>query len=83
MVYLEAASYGLPTLVGTSGGAPETIIPGVSGFVVGDKKTIIDGVLYFIENPSELDSFGNKNRENILENFSLNAFAKKFESEII
>ena len=51
--------------------------------VVGDKKTIIDGVLYFIENPSELDSFGNKNRENILENFSLNAFAKKFESEII
>ena len=83
LVYLEAASYGLPTLVGTSGGAPETIIPGVSGFVVGDKKTIIEGVLYFIENPSELDSFGNKNRENILENFSLDTFAKKFESEII
>ncbi|MDB2382348.1 glycosyltransferase family 4 protein, partial [Candidatus Actinomarina sp.] len=83
LVYLEAASHGLPTLVGTSGGAPETIIPGVSGFVVGDKKTIIEGVLYFIDNPSELDSFGNKNRENILENFSLDTFAKKFESEII
>ena len=71
LVYLEAASHGMPTLVGSSGGAPETVIPGQSGFVVGDKKAIIEGVLYFIENPDKLTVFGNKNRENIENNFSL------------
>jgi len=83
LVYLEAASYGIPTLVGASGGSPETIIPGQSGFVVGDKKAVVDGILYFIQNPKELEIFGERNKENILENFSLDVFAQRFESEII
>ena len=82
LVYLEAASYGMPTLVGSSGGAPETVIPGQSGFVVGNKKAIVEGVLYFIENPDKLTVFGNKNRENIVNNFSLKVFSEKFEKEI-
>lgn len=82
LVYLEAASHGMPTLVGSSGGAPETVIPGQSGFVVGDKKAIIEGVLYFIENPDKLTVFGNKNRENIENNFSLRVFSERFEKEI-
>ena len=72
----------MPTLVGSSGGAPETVIPGQSGFVVGDKKGIVEGVLYFIENPDELTVFGNRNRENIINNFSLQIFSEKFEQEI-
>ena len=83
LVYLEAASYGIPTLVGASGGSPETIIPGQSGFVVGDKKAVVDGILYFIQNPKELEIFGKRNKENILENFSLDVLAQRFESEII
>tara|TARA_B110000438_G_scaffold262604_1_gene274046 strand:- start:2689 stop:3756 length:1068 start_codon:yes stop_codon:yes gene_type:complete len=82
LVYIEAASYGLPTLVGSSGGAPETIIPGQSGFVVGDKKAIVDGILYFIQNPKDLSIFGERNQQNVFNNFSLNIFAEKFESEI-
>ena len=82
LVYLEAASHGMPTLVGSSGGAPETVIPGQSGFVVGDKKAIIEGVLYFIENPDKLTVFGNKNRENIENNFSLQVFSEKFEKAL-
>ena len=31
---LEAAACGLPVVVGASGGAPETVLPGTSGFVV-------------------------------------------------
>jgi len=83
LVYIEAASYGLPTLVGSSGGAPETIIPGQSGFVVGDKKAIVDGILYFIQNPKDLSIFGERNQQNVFNNFSLNIFAEKFESEIL
>lgn len=83
LVYIEAASYGMPTLVGSSGGAPETIIPGKSGFVVGDKNAIVDGILYFIQNPTDLIVFGERNQKNVYDNFSLNVFAKKFESEIL
>ena len=82
LVYLEAASYGLPALVGSSGGSPETIIPGKSGFVVGNKKGIIEGILYFIENPDELKVFGEKNKDNVIRNFSLKVFAEKFEKGI-
>ena len=82
LVYLEAASYGLPALVGSSGGSPETIIPGVSGFVVGNKKRIVEGILYFIENPDALKVFGEKNKDNITRNFSLEVFSEKFEKGI-
>jgi len=50
-------------------GSPETIIPGKSGFVVGNKKGIIEGILYFIENPDELKVFGEKNKDNVIRNY--------------
>jgi len=34
IVYLEASACGLPVLVGASGGAPDAVIPGVTGVVV-------------------------------------------------
>jgi phosphatidylinositol alpha-1,6-mannosyltransferase len=34
MVFLEAAACGLPVVAGTSGGAPETVVEGVTGHVV-------------------------------------------------
>ena len=54
----------------------------INNGLVGDKKAIIEGVLYFIENPDKLTVFGNKNRENIENNFSLQVFSEKFEKEI-
>ena len=38
---IEAAACGLPVLVGRSGGAPETVRPGVSGFVVDPEDTSV------------------------------------------
>ncbi len=34
IVYLEASACGLPVLVGASGGAPDAVIPGITGVVV-------------------------------------------------
>jgi phosphatidylinositol alpha-1,6-mannosyltransferase len=34
VVFLEAAAAGLPVVAGDSGGAPETVQPGVTGLVV-------------------------------------------------
>lgn len=39
LVFLEAASYGLPVVVGRSGGAPETVHHGYGGFVVEPDST--------------------------------------------
>ncbi len=39
MVFLEAASYGLPVVAGRSGGAPETVHHGYGGFIVEPAST--------------------------------------------
>ena len=70
LVYLEAGSFGLPILVGSSGGAFETIIPGKTGFIVGSRRDIYDGVKYFYDNPEEVESFGKRSRDFVISNFS-------------
>lgn len=39
VVYLEAAAAGVPVIAGTSGGAPETVIEGETGYVVDGRDT--------------------------------------------
>ena len=43
LVFLEAAASGLPVLAGDSGGSPETVLPGVTGFVVSDDRALEHG----------------------------------------
>jgi phosphatidyl-myo-inositol dimannoside synthase len=38
VVYLEAAATGLPVVAGRSGGAPETVVEGVTGTVVDGRR---------------------------------------------
>ncbi|NNC91987.1 MAG: glycosyltransferase family 4 protein [Acidimicrobiia bacterium] len=44
IVFLEAAASGLPVVVGASGGAPETVLPGRSGFVVHDREDLVEAL---------------------------------------
>jgi phosphatidylinositol alpha-1,6-mannosyltransferase len=44
IVFLEAASSGLPVIAGASGGAPETVLPGKSGFVVHDRDGLVEAL---------------------------------------
>ena len=82
LVYLEAGSFGLPILVGSSGGAFETIIPGKTGFIVGSRQDIYDGVKYFNDNPNEIEQFGKQSKVFVEENFSWEKTTNKFTSEI-
>jgi phosphatidylinositol alpha-1,6-mannosyltransferase len=52
--FLEAASHGLPSIGGRSGGVPEAVAHGESGFVVPplDRDAIADAVRRLIENPA-------------------------------
>ena len=50
---LEAAACGLPVIVGDSGGAPETVRDGDTGFVVpsGDHQRLADRLSLLLDNP--------------------------------
>lgn len=62
LVYLEAAASGRPVLVGTSGGAPETIEPGATGFVVDSVDDIVAAVR-ILADPDARTEFGDAGRE--------------------
>jgi phosphatidylinositol alpha-1,6-mannosyltransferase len=82
LVYLEAASFGLPLLVGTSGGAFETIIPGKTGFIVDSRKEIYDGVKFFAENIDQIEKFGTSSKKFVEEKFSWESTIEKFITEV-
>lgn len=82
LVYLEAASYGVPVIVGASGGAIETIIPGKTGFVAGDKKTLKESILYFINNPQKIEEFGLEGRKFVSDFYNWEKLIDKIESNI-
>jgi len=70
LVYLEAAIHGLPVITGSSGGSPETIIPGKTGFVANTKTHLYDAVKFFLDNPEAIESFGIANKKYVLSKFS-------------
>jgi phosphatidylinositol alpha-1,6-mannosyltransferase len=82
LVYLEAASYGIPVIVGPSGGAIETIIPGKTGFVAGDKKILKESILYFIENPEKIEEFGLEGKKFVNDFYNWDKLLEKIESNI-
>ena len=83
LVYLEAGSYGMPVIVGASGGSIETILPGRSGFVVSSPKLLKEAILYFINNPQKIEEFGNESKKFVKENYNWEKTIDKLESNFI
>ena len=70
-------------IVGTSGGAIETILPGRSGFVVSSPKLLKEAILYFINNPQKIEEFGEASKKFIEENYNWEKSIYKLESNFI
>lgn len=51
IVYLEAAAAGLPVVAGTSGGAPETVIPSETGYIAETVDQIVAAVERILQRP--------------------------------
>ena len=83
LVYLEAGIYGLPVIVGASGGSIETILPGRSGFVVSSPKLLKEAILYFINNPQKIEEFGKASKKFVEENYNWKNSINKLESNFI
>ncbi|GMQ92676.1 MAG: glycosyltransferase family 4 protein [Acidimicrobiia bacterium] len=70
LVFLEAAASGIPVLAGDSGGAPETVLPGETGFVVSDVDAIIEGLEFMLSDPDRARAMGERGRHFVESEFT-------------
>jgi phosphatidylinositol alpha-1,6-mannosyltransferase len=69
---LEAAACGLPIIIGDSGGAPETVAHGDTGFVVPsrDHRQLADRISMLLDNPGMAQEMGARGRRYVCARFS-------------
>lgn len=77
LVFLEAAAVGLPVLAGDSGGAPETVVPGVTGYVVHDVADIAEALQMLIATPERRCEMGAAGRERVEAEFTWEAVVRR------
>ena len=72
IVYLEASATGVPVVAGRSGGAPETVQQGCTGYVVDGRSTgeIADAVSRILTDPELAARMGAAGRRWVLESWS-------------
>lgn len=70
LVFLEAAAAGLPVLAGDSGGSPETVIPGETGYVVRTVFDIAQALDMLLGDPSRATAMGAAGRKRVEEEFT-------------
>ncbi|GAA3397869.1 glycosyltransferase family 4 protein [Cryptosporangium minutisporangium] len=65
IVYLEASATGLPVLAGDSGGAPDAVLEGETGYVVGgrDLPALVDRASELLADPAKAQAMGKTGRE--------------------
>lgn len=72
IVYLEASASQVPVIAGDSGGAPDAVLEGITGFVV-DGTSLVqiqDRLVTLLENPELAESMGKQGREWVLQNWT-------------
>jgi phosphatidylinositol alpha-1,6-mannosyltransferase len=64
IVYLEASATGLPVIAGDSGGAPDAVLDGETGLVVGGRmvNAVADAVSALLRDPARGRAMGEKGR---------------------
>jgi len=62
IVYLEASATGLPVISGDSGGAPDAVLPGETGYVVPgrDEAALADRLIQLLADPDGAATMGEK-----------------------
>ena len=80
IVYLEASACGLPVVAGSSGGAPDAVVQGVTGLVVdGTNNTeIADAIVALLNNPEDAKKMGAAGRQWIVDNWRWEIWSTEF-----
>lgn len=81
IVFLEASAAGLPVVAGTSGGAPETVIPGRTGTVVDgtDIAGVAAAIIDLFDDPGRRDRYGAEGRRRVVHSHTWDAAAARLE----
>lgn len=80
IVFLEAAASGLPVIAGNSGGAPETVIPATTGFVVGNQPELEATLDSLLRDPERARAMGRAGRAFMEKQFSWPRVMERFQS---
>lgn len=78
LVYLEAAACGVPVVTGDSGGAPETVRPGVTGFVSTDDTTLFEALRLLVDDPDLAASMGAAGVEWVADHYTWAAVTERY-----
>jgi phosphatidylinositol alpha-1,6-mannosyltransferase len=80
IVYLEASSCGLPVVAGSSGGAPDAVIQGVTGVVVDgtNNPEIADAIVSLLNDPEKSRKMGTAGRQWIIESWRWEIWSTQF-----
>jgi phosphatidylinositol alpha-1,6-mannosyltransferase len=82
IVYLEASSCALPVIAGRSGGAPDAVDEGVTGFSVDGTSTseVSSAIIKLLNDPARAKAMGEAGRRWIIENWRWEIWSKEFNS---
>ena len=85
IVYLEASACGLPVIAGNSGGAPDAVLEGVTGFVVDGTncEEIANRTVELLSNRELCKKMGMAGREWIVMEWRWQIWAKKFQDLLV
>ena len=80
IVYLEASSCALPVVAGRSGGAPDAVDEGITGFSVDGTSTaeISSAIIKLLDDPVKAKAMGAAGRSWIIEKWRLEIWSKQF-----
>jgi phosphatidylinositol alpha-1,6-mannosyltransferase len=72
IVFLEAAASGLPVVVGRSGGAPETVVDGDTGYVVDPDSPgeVAAAIIALLDDPVAAAAMGRRGRDRMIRDYS-------------
>ena len=81
IVYLEAAATGLPVIAGDSGGAPDAVLDGETGYVVpgNDANAVADRLIQLLCDPAGAAAMGEKGRAFIDREWTWDIVAERFQ----
>lgn len=82
IVFLEAAAAGLPVVVGRSGGAPETVLPGRGGFVTSNVGHVVEALEWLRTHPDEAKVMGNVGKSFVESEFNWRRVSARFDESI-
>jgi phosphatidylinositol alpha-1,6-mannosyltransferase len=78
VVFLEAAATGLAVVAGDSGGAPETVDPGSTGFVVDTDAGLLEALRILLTDRPAAAEMGRRGRLRVLEKWSWGAVSRRY-----